>query len=100
MEEISSIRRNNYKNRDQMLIDLSSNLKYTANMELERLMNKAFIDVMVEAEAQEGMNLNKLTNKAVYLLCWQKRYQHELFKNWKQPDIGVFIYMGGCKNEK
>lgn len=99
MEEISSIRRNNYKNRDQMLIDLSSNLKYTANMELERLMNKAFIDVMVEAEAQEGMNLNKLTNKAVYLLCWQKRYQHELFKNWKQPDIGVFIYLGGCKNE-
>ncbi len=62
-------------------------------------MNKAFIDVMVEAEAQEGMNLNKLTNKAVYLLCWQKRYQHELFKNWKQPDIGVFIYLGGCKNE-
>lgn len=99
MEEISSIRRNNYKNRDQMLIDLSSNLKYTANMELQRLMNKAFIDVMVEAEAQEGMNLNKLTNKAVYLLCWQKRYQHELFKDWKQPDISVFIYLGGCKNE-
>ncbi len=99
MEEISSIRRNNYKNRDQMLIDLSSNLKYTANMELQRLMNKAFIDVMVEAEAQEGMNLNKLTNKAVYLLCWQKRYQQELFKDWKQPDISVFIYLGGCKNE-
>ncbi len=92
MEEISSIRRNNYKNRDQMLIDLSSNLKYTANMELQRLMNKAFIDVMVEAEAQEGMNLNKLTNKAVYLLCWQKRYQQELFKDWKQPDISVFIW--------
>jgi hypothetical protein len=62
-------------------------------------MNKAFIDVMVEAEAQEGMNLNKLTNKAVYLLCWQKRYQQQLFKDWKQPDISVFIYLGGCKNE-
>lgn len=99
MEEISNIRRNQYKNRDQMLIDLSSNLKYTANPELQRLMNKSFIDVMIEAQKQEGMNLNKLCNKAVYLLCWQKRYQAELFKDWRQPDISTFIYLGGCKNE-
>ena len=99
MEEISSIRRNNYRNRDQMLIDLSSNIKYTANQELQKLMNKSFIDIMVEAGNQEGMNLNKLTNKAVYLLCWLKRYQKELFLNWKIPETGCFVYLGGCKNE-
>ncbi|MBQ5383801.1 MAG: hypothetical protein IIU46_05020, partial [Treponema sp.] len=23
----------------------------------------------------------------------------ELFSNWKQPDVGVFVYFGGCKND-
>lgn len=99
MEEISSIQRNHFNNRDQMLTGLTSNIRYTANPELQRLMNKAFIDTMMEAEKQEGMNLNKLTNKAVYLLCWLKRYQQELFRNWKMPEIGCFIYLGGCKND-
>mgnify|MGYP002508841350 CR=1 FL=1 len=48
---------------------------------------------------QEKGNVNKLTNQAVYLLCFLKRYQPLLFSNWKQPDISCFIYLGGCKNE-
>ncbi|MDE6829599.1 MAG: YceG family protein, partial [Lachnospiraceae bacterium] len=35
---------------------------------------------------------------AVYLLCWIKRYQGELFRNWKLPETGCFIYMGGCRD--
>ena len=99
MEEIKSIDRRNYNSQDQMLIDLSKNVKYSANVELQRLINKTFIDIMSEEAKVKGMNLNKLTNKAVYLLCWLKRYQAELFKNWKMPDISCFIYLGGCKNE-
>ncbi len=99
MEEIASIRRRSYKSTDQMLLDLSSNIKYSMNIELQRLMNKAFIDIMSEESKLEGMNINKLTNKAVYLLCWLKRYQGDLFSNWKMPDISCFIYLGGCKNE-
>ncbi|MCI8484341.1 MAG: hypothetical protein HFH41_08380 [Lachnospiraceae bacterium] len=100
MEEINGIRRKNYGSQDQMLADLAgSNIKYTANQELQHLMNKSFIDVMLEESKLPGMNLNKLTNKAVYLLCWLKRYQSELFSNWKMPQIGCLIYLGGCKNE-
>ena len=44
------------------------------------------------------MNLHRLLNKAVYLLCWIKRYQGRLFQNWKLPEVGCFIYMGGCKD--
>lgn len=98
-EEISTIRRNNYKNREQMLLDLSTNIQYTANIELQRIMNKAFVDVLMEESQAAEVNLNKLTNKAVYLLCWLKRYQKELFTNWNAPDISCFIYMGGCSNE-
>lgn len=96
-DEISSIKRGNYSRTDQMIMDLSANIKYTANIELQRLMNKAFVDVMLMEEAAGG-NLNKLTNKAVYLLCWLKRYMPQLFSNWAHPEISCFIHLGGCKD--
>lgn len=99
MEEINAINRRSYNTQDQMLMDLSNNVKYSANVELQRLINKTFIDIISEEAKIQGMNLNKLTNKAVYLLCWLKRYQAELWKNWKMPDISCFICLGGCKNE-
>lgn len=99
MDEIAKINRKNYTKNDQMIMDLSANIQYSANLELQRIMVKSFVDIMLTEAKQPGMNLNKLTNKAVYILCWLKRYQHELFNSWKQPDIGCFIYMGGCKNE-
>lgn len=98
-EEISGIRHNNYTNKDQMIMDLSTNIQYSSNIELQRIMHKAFVDVILMEVKSGGDNLNKLTSKAVYLLCWLKRYQSQLFYNWKAPDIGCFIYMGGCKNE-
>lgn len=99
MEEINAIHRKNYAKQDQMLLDLSANIKYTANLELERIMKQAFVDMISEEAEKPGMNLNKLTNKAVYLICWLKRYQAELFSNWKMPEIGCLISLGGCRTE-
>ena len=98
-EEIAGIRRKNYSKQDQMLMNLTGNIQYPSNAQLQRLMIKAFLDIMLEAAGQPGENLNRLTNKAVYLLCWLKRYQQELFLNWQMPDIACFIHMGGCGNE-
>ncbi len=98
-DEIAGIKRNNYTRQDQMIMDLSSNIQYSANVELQKLMHKAFVDILLQESNKEGMNLNKLTNKAVYLLCWLKRYMSDLFSNWKMPDVSCFIYMGGCQNE-
>ena len=98
-DEIAGIRRKQYAKQEQMILDLAANIQYTANIELQRLMHKAFVDVIL-AEAKNGTeNINKLTNRAVYLLCWLKRYQPLLFSNWKMPDISCFIYLGGCQNE-
>lgn len=98
-EEIASINRKNYNKQDQMLLDIANNIKYTQNVELQRLMNKAFMDIMLEEAKKPEMNLNKLTNKAVYILCWLRRYQGDLFGSWKAPDISCFIHMGPCTNE-
>lgn len=99
MDEIAGVKRRNYTRQDEMLMDLSANIQYSANIELQRLMVKAFLDVMLAEAKAAGGSLNKLTNKAVYLICWIKRYTKELFSSWKMPDIACFIHMGPCKDE-
>lgn len=98
-EEINSIPRKPYHNAEQMLSDLSREIRCTASIELERLMRKAFIDLLLEESEKSGMNVNRLTNKAVYLLCWLRRYMQELFGAWRLPQIACFTYLGGCQNE-
>ena len=55
-------------------MDLSTNIKYPANLELQKIMHKTFVDILLAESGKEGDNLNRLTSKAVYLLCWLKRY--------------------------
>lgn len=98
-EEVNQIKRNNYTRQDQMIRDLANNIRFTYNTELQRIFNKAFVDVMLEAGKNAGYTLNKLTNKAIYILCWLNRYQAQLFSNWKMPEISCFIHMGACKND-
>lgn len=98
-EEIAKIRRGNYANYNQMILDLSHNIKYSCDLELQRLMNKAFVEVLLDEAQKEGSDLRKMTNRAVYLLCWLRRYSVDLFSNFKLPDIACFIYMGGCRND-
>lgn len=99
MDEIAGIKRGAYANFEQMAADLSGNIQYTANVELQKLMRKTFVDILAEENRKKDANLNRLTNKAVYLLCWLLRYRSELFISWKQTDIACFIYMGGCRDE-
>lgn len=97
-EEIAGIQRKHYEKVDQLVLDLSRNIQYTANNDLQRLMVKSFADLIFE-ESDKGTNLLKLTNKAVYLLCWLHRYQKELFSNWKMPEVSVFILFGKCASD-
>ncbi len=97
-DEISGIKRANYTGRDQMILDLAVNIKYPANPELQRIMKKAFADIILAEAEESGDNLNRLTRKAVYLLCWLKRYMPNLFENWKRTDVGCFICLGGCRD--
>lgn len=96
VEETGAIQRKAYDTKEQMLADLSaSNLKQTGNQELQRLMKKAFLDVLLEAAKEPEMRLSRLTNRAVYLLCWLRRCQKALFAGWKMPQVGCFICNGG-----
>lgn len=99
MEEIERIKRGSSSSFEQMAAQLSANIISTNGMELQRLMRKAFIDVLAKENERQDTKLNRLTNRAVYLLCWLLRYQALLFKNWKSSEIACFIYLGGCRDE-
>lgn len=97
-DEIMGIKRNNYVRLEQLLAGLRVNIQYPSNPELRDIMVRAFEEVITEESRTTDGNMNKLMNKGVYLLCWLKRYQTELFHSWKKPEIGCFIYTGGCKD--
>lgn len=99
VDEIKQIRRSNYSDFDQMAGDLSGNIQYAASNELQKLIKKAFIDSLIQEMKEKDTNLNRITNQAIYLLCWLKRYLPQLFPDWKAPEIASFIYLGGCRNE-
>ncbi len=99
VDEISDIKRKNYQNINQLVTDLSANINFSCDTELKRIFNKAFVDIMLEEGKTVGENINRLVNKAVYILCWLKRYYQKLFGGWKMPEISCFFHMGGCKND-
>ena len=95
-EEISAIKRQNYTSVEQLAAGLVPNIQYAANPELQRLMVKVFLDLVLEEAREPGCTVSRLTNKAVYLLAWLRRYQKELFSNWQMPEVGVFLLFGRC----
>lgn len=98
-EEIAAVRRRNHQTAEQLAADLAANLQYPNNQQLQTLMRQAFLDVVLEEDKTVGGNLNRLLNKAVYLVAWMKRYQKELFQNWQAPEVGVFILFGACSGD-
>lgn len=99
-DEISNMKRSNYTKLDQMIMGLSMNIQYTANIELQRIMVSAFVDTALEmAENIDTNSINRITNKLVYILCWLERYKASLFSNWKESDIACFIKFGGCHDD-
>lgn len=98
-EEIAAVRRRNHQTAEQLAADLAANLQYPNNQQLQTLMRRAFLDVVLEEDKAVGGNLNRLLNKAVYLVAWMRRYQKDLFQNWQAPEVGVFLLFGACSGD-
>ncbi len=97
VDEVSKVNRTNYKDINSLIAGLAGNIRYLGNDDIHRIMIKSFVDTMIEAGKIED-NINRLTNKAVYLICWLNRYKDKLFKGWMYGDTACFVYLGGCKD--
>ncbi len=94
--EINAIKRGNYKDVLQMIHDITNNILYPKNLELQKLVRQEFIELMIDESKKEGVSLNKLMNTAVYLICWFHRYQERLFADWKiEKTPSLCIFFGG-----
>ncbi|MBR3630754.1 MAG: hypothetical protein IKN55_09865, partial [Oscillospiraceae bacterium] len=98
--EIQSVRRGNYTDIDQLMQGLVGNIRFPASQELQHMMVKAFLDLLFEVYDSQKPTLSHLSNEAVYLLCWIRRYQETLFHAWKTPETAVLLLLGGCRDEK
>ncbi len=98
-DEIVKVNKGNYNGIDSMLMDLSKNFNKLPNVRLQRIIIKSFMDTMLSLENSNTANLNKIKNKAVYLICWLNRYYSQLFSNSKITNVACFIDMGGCKDD-
>lgn len=101
VDEIAKIRRENYRDVFQLVKGLELNINFTENPIVSEFLINSFEDT-VYGEADRlgtGANINKILNKAVYLLCFINRYQTQVFKNFSYDNIPCFIYMGGCNDE-
>ena len=96
-EEVKAVNRGNYLHPQGLIMGLMANLT-ASDAGLRQIMVKGFVDLMLEEADIPGISLNRLTTKAVILLCLVKRYQNELLANWRPGQIGCFIHLGGCRN--
>ena len=96
--EIGQIRRENYRTPEHLAGGLSRNIQLARDRDLEHLMRYRFTELVLE-EGRREKAMTRLTNRAVYLLCWLRRYQRELFGDGKRPGPPVFILFGGCGTE-
>ena len=99
-DEINRVQRGNYRFLEDMVRSLSVNLSAGSNAELQKYIVRAFARVILEEAKRPGMNLNKITNAAVYLISWFQHYQRILFQEWSAPATACFIFFGSCKKEK
>ena len=58
-EEIAGIKRGNYAKLDQMILNIIGNIQYSANIELQKIMHKAFIDIILMESQKDAGNINK-----------------------------------------
>lgn len=98
VDEIAAVNRNGYNSFEQLLADMTSKIRCQYSKEVEEQEKKAFCDIMLFENEEDKGNINKLKNKAVYIVCWISRYNCDLFKMYKNGKLDVFVYFGVCRN--
>ncbi len=98
--EIEAVGRGNYTNIDDLILDMSKKFPSIGNLQLQKILESAFICLMSEEAEKEGITLNRLMNQAVHVIGWFKRYQKELYVAESMKKPAVFILLGGCRDEK
>ena len=99
VDEISKIKRGNYANENQLIMDLKKNINLKSNTFID-VARDAFVDTMIETGKLMNMDLNKMMNKGIYILCWFQRYIPDLLGNTDiHSPVPILIYFGNVETD-
>ena len=99
VDEISKIKRGNYANENQLIMDLKKNINLKSNTFID-VARDAFVDTMIETGKLMNMDLNKMMNKGIYILCWFQRYIPDLLGNTDiHSPAPILIYIGNVETD-
>ena len=99
VDEISKIKRGNYANENQLIMDLKKNINLKSNTFID-VARDAFVDTMIETGKLMNMDLNKVMNKGIYILCWFQRYIPDLLGNTDiHSPAPILIYFGNVETD-
>ena len=99
VDEISKIKRGNYANENQLITDLKKNINLKSNTFVD-VARDAFVDTMIETGKLMNMDLNKMMNKGIYILCWFQRYIPDLLGNTDiHSPAPILIYFGNVETD-
>ena len=99
VDEISKIKRGNYANENQLIMDLKKNINLKSNAFID-VARDAFVDTMIETGKLMNMDLNKMMNKGIYILCWFQRYIPDLLGNTDiHSPAPILIYFGNVETD-
>ncbi|MDE5556440.1 MAG: YceG family protein [Ruminococcus sp.] len=95
-EEISAIKRSNYTTPVMAVTELARNINIS-DTALQQTARYEFSQIM--AKYSGNCSVNKFVNICVYVLCWLKRWQKQLFSNWKKDNIPCFLLFNSRVDE-
>ena len=99
VDEIAKIKRGNYANENQLIMDLKKNITLKSNTFID-VARDAFVDTMIDIGKLMNMDMNKIMNKGIYILCWFHRYIVELLGNTDiHSPSPILIYFGSVESD-
>lgn len=95
-DEISAIKRSNYNSAAMAVSELARNIVIN-DAKLQQMVRYVFSQTMLKYSGQSS--INKFVNTCVYVICWLKRWQKQLFVNWSADKIPCFVLFNCNMNE-
>lgn len=96
-EEASIVNKFSYTNKKDIIENLALYINTSENLQLNCFSQKAFVETLREEACD---NIGIFYNMAMNMLCWCNRYLRDIFKNYNNEKIPVFIYYGICSKQE
>ncbi len=97
-QETAQIIRGNYRDIYGLINDMSRNFVHSSAYVQDK-MQRAFGAVMMDMYEFSG-DLRKVMNQAVYLACYVKHFQGEIYSGMREGSVSLCIFFGGCPSER